>query len=464
MLKTLLCTGLLAATAVGRPHFDKPDLRLEAELHRQFLRLQSGDPSFEKPSPLAPDAYVEDYRIQKGETLWSMSEVLYGDGAYWPRVWAQNQNVGNPALVRPGHTLQFLMGSEDDTPAFRFTEEGGEGGVELASANGSNPVIEIPPPEIPPKPVLKVPLSFPEWQNVYRRPPKPIIDDRGLEYRRNKVPDRIFLRAYVEEKPVEPEGYFLENDREAGLPVINQYVYIKVKKGTGSVGAKMIIVHDAGKIRTVIDEFENDVPAFLVQVAGELQLTEPAEAKFRRSSDNEKFDVFRALITKTTGLSLTNNFLVTGTMPLADLTPSGPHGSTVTEIVGSEKHVSSMLYGQGDIVFLNRGSSSGVQVGMLLDLYTNRRSRHSDTPVPFSPVPSGKLKVVRVTDSLATAVILSAHDGIMQGDSAKEVSLRANDREKFSDPDLNFIEGGEIHEDPDNLMTDPELDKELNQL
>src|SRR4051794_27121224 len=128
MIKALICTGIVSAAASlhAGTRFDSPVLGLELELHRQFLRqhgLEADTPA------LAKDAYVENYKIQKGENLWSMSQVLYGDGTYWPHVWAQNQSITNPHLIRPGHTLQFLMGSEDDTPAFRFTEEGEEGGV-----------------------------------------------------------------------------------------------------------------------------------------------------------------------------------------------------------------------------------------------------------------------------------------------------------------------------------------------
>ncbi|NJL24233.1 MAG: LysM peptidoglycan-binding domain-containing protein [Calothrix sp. SM1_5_4] len=124
MLRILICAGLSSAGIVAAARFDPPDLTYEAELHRQFLRARKMESVLAVPS-LAKDAYVENYRIQQGETLWSLSRILYGDGNYWPRVWSQNSMITNPHLIRPGHTLQFLMGSEDDTPAFRITEEGG---------------------------------------------------------------------------------------------------------------------------------------------------------------------------------------------------------------------------------------------------------------------------------------------------------------------------------------------------
>lgn len=444
MLKILCAAGLLAVTAHAAVKFDPPDLSLELELHRQHMRRQGLEADVPQ---LAKDAYVENYRIQNGETLWSLSQILYGDGAYWTRVWSQNRGITNPHLIRPGHTLQFLLGSEDDTPAFRFTEEDEEGnGVEL-TASSSNPVIEIPPPEIPPKPVLKVPSSFPEWQSVFKPQPTNMLDDSGLDFRWKKLPNRIFLRAWVDDKEVEPIGHFLENDKEAGLPVINQYVYIKVKKGAGHVGGKMMIVHDAGEIRRVSEYLEDDGrDAYLVQVAGELEISEAVTCNFSRSSDKENFDCFRALMTKTTGLSLKDNALVDGELPIVDLTPTSVYGTAVAQILGSEKHNSSMLSGEGDIVFLNKGSSGGVQVGQMLDLFANRKSRHAETPVEFSPVPSGTVKVVRVSNEFSTAVILNAHDGILQGDRVQEVSSRKGDGERLGDPLLKVVPGGQIQE------------------
>ena len=171
----LFCGHALAA------QFDPPDLNLEYELHRQYLMI---DDQGAIALPRARESMTESYRIQGGDTLWGLSRMLYGDGHFWPKVWSQNQDISNPHLIRQGHTLQFLMGSEDDTPAFRFSEEDDESGVELASARSSESSIQIPPPEIQPKPVLNIPQSFPHWQSVYRGSNKAVLDERGLNFQR----------------------------------------------------------------------------------------------------------------------------------------------------------------------------------------------------------------------------------------------------------------------------------------
>ncbi|NJL24234.1 MAG: hypothetical protein HC902_03000 [Calothrix sp. SM1_5_4] len=250
---------------------------------------------------------------------------------------------------------------------------------------------------------------------MFKRPKEPIIDDRNLGKKSEKIPDRIYLSAWVQEDPLEAIGNFLENDNEATLPVVNQYVYVKLKKGLGHVGQKLLIAKDAGKIRTVNSEFENEVPAYLVQVSGELELTEAVESQFSRSRDKREYDAFRGLITKTTGLSLRDFALIDGELSLVDLSAKGPRGTTTALVIGSERHPASMLFGEGDIIFLNKGNRDGVAVGQILDVFGNRRFRHPNTPVEFSPAPTGTVKVVKVTPGFATAVVLNARGSILQG-------------------------------------------------
>lgn len=397
--------------------FDPPDLNLEYRLHREFLQSQG------RQGNVAPRGINENYMLQKGETLWTLSEMLYGDGQYWPRVWAANKDIANPHLVRPGHQLQFLMGSEDDTPAFRFAEEDDEKGLELVASNGQNPIVDIPPPEVPPKPVLRVPPSFPEWQSVFRKKPDNFIDDSGIVAEREKIPQRIFLRGYVQEQPVESVGSYLENDAEAGLPLTNQYVYVKVKRGFGRTGQKMLVVKDQGRLKRVNKQWKADEKVYLVQIFAELELRETTPSLFK-GSEKENFETYRALVTKTTGLSANDCVLIPGEIQTVSLEKVGPSGSTEAQVIGSEKHRASALFSPGDLVFLNKGANQGVENGQLLDVFADRTIRRRESRVQFSPVPSATIKVVKTTDNLATAVLLTARDSVQQGDLARQVSSR----------------------------------------
>ncbi len=429
-MKTIL--GLFTIVLGLQAHaakFDPPDLSYEQELHRQYLRSRG---LAEVPA-VTRDSYIESYRIQTGETLWSLSQTFYGDGHFWPRVWAQNQSITNPHLIRPGHHLQFMLGSEDETPSFRVTEDE-DAGVELAASANANPLIDIPPPEIPPKTLIKVPKSFPEWQSVYREKPVQITDEKGLLKQRKPLVGKTYLTAFVQEERLDSLGKFMETDLESALPVVNQYVYVKLKKGVGGAGQKMLVVRDAGRIRKQNRQTEMQVDAYLIQIAGEIEISEKVDAP----EEDDDFDVYRALITKAFSLSgeLAETVgLIAGSAQEINLNPNGEPGSGTAQIIGSAKSVSSGLFAAGEIVFLNKGSSAGLATNQIYDVYGDRTIRKRRTTVPFSPSSSGTLRIVRVSENLATAVLLSARDSVFPGDVIRQVSSRRNDREilEFSD-------------------------------
>ncbi|MGZ3722102.1 MAG: LysM peptidoglycan-binding domain-containing protein [Bdellovibrionales bacterium] len=422
MLKSLglVLSGSLAAYAsAASVQFDPPDLNLEYQLHKQYM-ISNGE------QPQAAKGIIESYQLQQGENLWGLSQMLYGDGNYWPKVWAQNKSISNPHLIQPGHTLHFQMGSEDDTPSFRFSEAE-EPGVELAAAAvTNNPQIEIPPPETPPRPIIQVPKSFPEWQSVYKkRPDRFKIDDSKLLIKRFGPPDKIPLTAYVQEAEIVPSGNFLESEKESGLPVPNQYIYVKIKKGTGQIGQKYLIVMDKGLIRKLNDQVEGHINARFIQVYGDIELTDTAPANFSRSRDRENYEVFRGLILHAISLTMTQYDLIPGQMQIVDMGKVGPEGTASAQILGSMKSHASALYGIGDIVFLNKGSKDGVNEGQIFNVYIDRTIRDSETPVTFATVSSGKIKVVKVSDTVSTGVILEAVDSIQQGDRAQPLVGRS---------------------------------------
>ncbi len=468
-----LFTGLATMACVGHAaSFDPPDLNFEHELHRQYLKSRG---LADRPAPTS-DSYIESYRIQSGETLWSLSQTFYGDGHFWPKVWAQNQSITNPHLIRPGHHLQFMLGSEDDTPSFRVTEDD-DHGVELAASATANPLIEIPPPEIPPKTLIKVPKSFPEWQSVYKQMPVQITDEKGLLQQRKPLVGKTYLTAYVQEQPLESAGKFMETDLESALPVVNQYVYVKVNKGTGGPGQKMLVVKDAGRVRKQNRQTELDIRAYMIQIAGELELSEKVEPE----KEDDEYDVYRALLTKTFSLAgelAQTVSLIFGSAEEIKLSRNGTPGSTEAQIIGAAKSVASSLYAAGEVVFLNKGSAAGLAPDQILDVYGDRTIRKRNTTVRYSPAPSGTLRIVRVTENLATAVLLYARDGIFPGDHVRAVTSRRVDREvlEFNEDELgpgsaeddieNDIDsegiGGELIEGGDDgAIDDSEFDGEL---
>lgn len=173
--------------------------------------------------------------------------------------WDHQSSLGGT----PGHRWSCYLVQIRHQP-FRFSEEG-DAGVKL-QPHGESGLVEVPPPEIPPRPLIKIPRSFPPWQTVYR-PTSDIItvDDSMLRAQNMRVPDRMILNGYVQDGAIRPYGHFMETELESGLPMAMQYVYIKLRKGLGSVGQVLLIVEDHGSLRRLNTQVEKGLRSILLR-------------------------------------------------------------------------------------------------------------------------------------------------------------------------------------------------------
>ena len=228
-----------------------PNLEYEARLYNIYVNYHNSPTSEDEWLSVVGARQSELYQIQQGDTLWGVSETFFGDGNFWPKVWSVNNRIENPHLISVGNQIQFVLGTESDAPMFTVTEtpteapaqaEGGEaaaeqqqqfeldmetineliesGALDAADAEqlkaavrdgepptevetpAEDPVdeqvaevtqdfpepdIEIPPPSIISRPVLKqLPPSVPEWQNLTTTEE---YDDVGISYARRPIAD-----------------------------------------------------------------------------------------------------------------------------------------------------------------------------------------------------------------------------------------------------------------------------------
>ena len=71
----------------------------------------------EQWAEIAGTRVQERYFIIQGDTLYDISNRLFGDPRYWPKIWAlNNHSITNPHLIHPGTTIVFLPGSGSSLP------------------------------------------------------------------------------------------------------------------------------------------------------------------------------------------------------------------------------------------------------------------------------------------------------------------------------------------------------------
>jgi hypothetical protein len=102
---------------------DEPDLALEKKFH-DIYRLYNINPT---PDDMWAAATAKQtarlYEVQKGDTLWSISKILFGDPNFWPKLWAINkQGILNPHFINPKMKILFFEGTEESAPTLTVGE------------------------------------------------------------------------------------------------------------------------------------------------------------------------------------------------------------------------------------------------------------------------------------------------------------------------------------------------------
>ena len=55
----------------------------------------------------------EVHTVERGDTLWDLSQRYLGSPWYWPKVWSYNPEIANPHWIYPGNSVRFFPAGEE---------------------------------------------------------------------------------------------------------------------------------------------------------------------------------------------------------------------------------------------------------------------------------------------------------------------------------------------------------------
>lgn len=67
----------------------------------------------------------KEYRVHRGDSLWKVSERLFGTPFLWPKIWHLNAEITNPHIIEKGMTLSFRPGNPGSAPQLAYKAESG---------------------------------------------------------------------------------------------------------------------------------------------------------------------------------------------------------------------------------------------------------------------------------------------------------------------------------------------------
>ena len=292
------------------------------------------------------------YTIQKGDTLWDISEHFFDSAWVWPDVWEKNEQIANPHWIYPGEQIRLFGRQELETMVRPETEAG--------------PEVAIQPPESP--------------YYIY---------------------SAINSVGFIRKKPVSPSGIIFKVKGDKGMISRRDIVYVRpIEKTTFEPGDRFTV------FRTLKPIKDKDAKALIgVQhyILGVVEITD-VQPKFSMGTIVQSFRHIEL-----------NDLLIPYEARSPKITLTESKEGLKGKIIVAEEHQSMFA---DAVVFMDKGRKDGVKVGQSYSVYYQEK----ESPDPkekesilLSPVDFGKILVLRIEETTATAIVTMADKAIEPG-------------------------------------------------
>lgn len=381
-----------------------PDYNKEAHFHEVYKRYNEQPTSEEAWEKAAGARKSEVYTVQKGNTLWDISNTFFGDPNFWPKIWSlNNDSILNPHEINPAMNVKFYPGTMAEAPTLAVGAAEGDKDKVVASNAGVDEDRELVNKTARKRiftPVLKtLPSSLPKGTF------NGLADNSNqvqIQFQPQKFPVGMeYLSYYVSEAPVAGVGVITGTEMDMKTAGDFQYVYVKLD----NANVKNYVAQK--NMGDVFDPIEKIRKAQMVEVQGSLEVLEKV---------NEQKGIYRALVKKAIMPVEVGAVLVPGSLPVVDPTPGAVSNTTGAKIMGGQLGKSRGMFTANSLVFLDAGSSRGFQEGQSLAIYADEAIRNKQTDAVMNDRQIGTLKIVKVSSGFATAYVTKCTDDILLGD------------------------------------------------
>lgn len=319
----------------------------------------------------AAEKESEEYIIQKGDTLWGISNSELEDTFLWPKLWSVNPGIENPDLIYPGAKIWI--------PSLEEL-------MRIPSIPMRRPGLAKKKPK--PKIVYKVP----------KKPTEEYIVDKTLLITSGWIADEF---------PGIGELVYSPGDRKVLSK--NDFAYLKFPKkkkpapaSTGTMPSLTVVrkkkVKSTGKYYVIRDIKLVKHPETGAEVGRQIRVlgilevigTDSEMPKAKISSSYEDINI---------GDSLLPYYKIEP--PIKPDIPRSPN--VKGQII--ESHLNSVLSIEGSIIFLDKGRKDGLRPGDVFSVFSDPPTRR----------PIGTIQIVSLQPSTSGAVIMESEREILIG-------------------------------------------------
>jgi LysM repeat protein len=349
-----------------------------------------------KPGPGAPpppeSGPTQEYTVQKGDTLWDLSQKFLSNPWYWPKIWSLNPAIENPHLIYPGNKLQIRAGAGGG-PAQIEGPAGANGETDLAAGAESGAAPET---------------------GTGKDAAREVVSSSGrLTYR---PPAIVSVRTpgIVDQTDIDRAGVIDASFEEKEMISAFDSVYVRFKAGTEvRVGDKLIVFRPDGELVNS----EGQRLAVRTKTVADAKLVAIVDGVAVAQITGEREEVQRGDLVRP---------WTTEEKRLARI----PNTVQVDGTIIANALAQSTLLGSGQQVYIDKGKKDGVADGntflVVVDgdglsprnanlspgIGANQRKAHG--AVPDETI--GMLLVIDVRDNVSTALVVRSIRELRVGD------------------------------------------------
>jgi hypothetical protein len=367
------------------------DNSVEARLHKIYVEHYSNPILDDDWFKIVDGIQEQSYTVKKGDTLWSISKIYFGDGFYWSKLWSVNSNITNPHLILVNDTLHFKAGSFDAAPSLSVEpgDESAEGDL-LTSEEGSGEGNEAGGGEeaTPPEKEAKeyTANNLPDFfvEKPYLIPPR--FGSISVE-KREPIRFKTRIRLHYEILNHEPEYY--GRVASVGIDRMNTAENdIIIIERTGQE-------LPTGSIMTILDPTYTELSqrGHMIKTLAVVRIIGPI--------NEEKTNYEARVIEQFDGI-LVGSKVSSYQVQTVDLDYQGKVENVKAEVI---KNVDKIFWASGDIIYLDIVDKD-VAVGTMLNV-----SNKFDEKVSFF-THSGIVRIASVSPPYATGIVMYARTPI----------------------------------------------------
>ncbi|MEA1947389.1 MAG: LysM domain-containing protein [Thermodesulfobacteriota bacterium] len=294
------------------------------------------------------------YTVQKGDTLWDLSDRFFDSSWLWPDLWSENSQISNPHWIYPGERIRI------------FHQKGVETFIEkTVSKSGA----------------LK---KEPQKESLY--------------YYYSPI-DRV---GFIRKNPVIPSGAIFKVKDDKEMISSGDLVFIRTKGDMNLTAGSKYIVYRAST--PIIDKKTGALIGTQHYLTGIVEITkiEPRFAVARVVQSYRTIEVGNLLMP------------YKRRSPRIELTQSkkGLNG----ELIISEEHANNI--GDNDIAFIDKGSKDDVKLGQQYSIYYQEKQQlntGTKEDVLLTKIVYGTLLVLHTEQTTSTVLITLSVQSINPG-------------------------------------------------